>query len=108
MSYLDWKVGDRVVCIDPTWGAEGDIQRHFCPNLPEQNRVYTLRSVDCRMVVRGKPNEVLVRLVEVVNPHNYQGEPVFFARKFRKVQPRKTSIASLEAILHGARVPEDA
>ncbi len=108
MSYRDWHVGGKVVCVDGTWGASGAIQRHYCPALPSEGEVYTIRTIECRVVVRGQSPEVLIRLDEVRNPAPTGVEPLFFASKFRPVQPRATDISIFTALLTGAKEREPA
>jgi hypothetical protein len=108
MSYRDWHVGMKVVCIDPTWGASGPLQAEYCPNLPVKGQVYTIRTLECRVVVKREGFAVLIRLEEIHNPINYQGEPVFFGKKFRPVQPRKTDISIFTAMLTGSKQKEPA
>lgn len=83
-------VGQKVVCIDPTWGTSGFLQRTNCPNLPTLNEVYTVRDIICH-------NEnVFVRLVGILNPpvrcHSGITEAVFEAHKYRPVVERKTDV----------------
>lgn len=98
MSYADWKVGDRVVCVD---ASNMDFRQG--EELPKQGSVYTIREI--RDLGRG----VAVRLNEIVNPPKVYRPGVmecgFFARRFRKVQPRKTDIAIFKAMLVNPRLP---
>ncbi|RVC47637.1 hypothetical protein EN781_00440 [Mesorhizobium sp. M4A.F.Ca.ET.090.04.2.1] len=107
MSARDWHVGMKVVCVDPTWGtATGHpLQRQYCPNLPEKNAVYTIRTIESDVVVRGHEPEILIRLVEIANPTINGGEARFFASKFRPAQPRKADISIFTAMLTDATVP---
>jgi len=116
MSYLDWKVGDRVVLVDCSRLVQFNHKgwRKFIPGLG--------KFIMTHQLVVGETYEI-----EAVTTHNdlTTGEPIvcifvkgfrfnehkgvaFPAAWFRKVQPRKTDISIFEAILHGARVPEDA
>jgi hypothetical protein len=105
MSYHDWHVGMKVVCIDPTWGTTGRIQQHCCPILPEKGGVYTIRTIELRVVVIGHPPQILIRLAEILNPVIRGSEAVFFASKFRPVQPRATDISIFTAMLSKTKVP---
>lgn len=101
-SYLDWQVGDRVVCHrDPRptfkkWNPVGFAK-------PEVGKVYTLREIFAETRFRNSRGAVYVRLAEIVNQpvDTFVGlyEPAFAASLFRKVQPRKTSIAIFKAML---------
>jgi len=115
MSYLDWKVGDRIVCIaDPAWIAAG-MRAVKGSRYPQYRGVYTIREIrDDAQWGRGE-GHIVVLLGEVDNSH-FIGcrptpntfcyvEPGFPARGFRKVEPRKTDISALEALLHTTRVP---
>lgn len=92
-SYLDWHVGDRVVCVDgsPYRFNQGE-------EVPLEGNPYTIRqlSVD--------DGDVVLWLVEIVNlPKRYrQGylEAGFVAARFRKVQARKTDISCFTALLN--------
>jgi len=110
MSFRDWQVGDPVVCVetlpdDKGWGL----------SLPEVGSVYTLRKIAIATV--GDP-EPVVHLNEVMNrtdTFSVSGNPVYGevcwpASWFRKVEPRKTSIAILERFLLNPNAPvrEDA
>lgn len=104
------KVGDKVVCLDPTWGADGPLQRMCCPNLPIKGRVYTIRTIESGVAVIARGEEVFIRLAEISNPAICGKEPVFFACKFRPVQPRstETGMAIIRKILDQAPVKEPA
>lgn len=85
-QYLDWKVGDRVVCVD-----DNDVR------FLEAGKEYTIAAIRagtftsrCGTLVEG----VGIQLKEDGSPYYY------FARRFRKVQPRKTSIAIFERLLN--------
>lgn len=96
MSYLDWKVGDRVVCVD----AEGV---HMVGQPLKHGKVYVIRAV----YLSYESQQPSVRLEGVINPiHLASGNEVgYYARRFRKVQTRKTDISCFTAILNGHRVP---
>ena len=102
MAYLDWKVGDKVVCVsvpdDRGWGHQ----------LPEIRRIYTIREIGV-----GLGGDVVVKLAEIHNPRRtynstkfgrtVTGEVCFGARHFRPVQTRKTDISQFTAMLHDQR-----
>lgn len=100
--YLDWKVGDRVQCVD-NGGAIG----RWWNDAPVVGKIYTIRSIhlDHRGDVTVWLNEIQ-RDPRAIQEH---GPLVgYYPRRFRKVQPRKTSIAIFEAMLHGNRSEVDA
>ncbi len=104
MSYRDWHVGMKVVCIAPIQNrtAYGD------ELIPAVGHVYTIRL----MGVCGWSGTVTIYLSELVNPEReydlpngsqIQGEPGFAAKHFRPVQPRKTDISIFTAMLTGKK-----
>lgn len=109
MSYLDWKVGDNVVCIA---SAERiSVMQALNPgsNYPRSGGVYTIREIRDDNRIDGR---LTLLLVEIDNSHfigvktdsgyGYK-EPGFPVTGFRKVQRRKTDISIFTAILHGQR-----
>lgn len=93
MSYLDWKVGDRVVCIVNSCVRINDL------GLPGFRKGQTFTITELIWV---EPYGLFLAFKER-DPRN-----TAHVKGFRKVQTRKTSIACFEAILNGQRVPEDA
>lgn len=89
---MAFKIGQKVVCIDPTWGsATGSMhQLKYCPHLPELHGIYTVRGVHFGSVP-------FIWLEEIHNP----GEPFFEASKFRALVAQSTEIgmAILQEIL---------
>ena len=103
MSYLDWKVDDKIV------GIEEPMDRGWGYERPKQGRIYTIRQIGV-----GRDGNVGVKLVEIVNekrdyPSVYggisYGEVSFVASSFRRVEPRKTSIAIFERFLTDTKAP---
>jgi hypothetical protein len=97
MSYMDWKAGDKIVCIETWHRTDG---RGYGDEVgPIKGETYTIREVVFFADL------VTVRLVEVVNPkRKYRefpdgNEPSFGAWRFRPVQTRKTSIEVFERLL---------
>lgn len=107
---MPFHVGQKVICIDPTWGSSGQIQATYCPNLPVKWGIYHIRDV---LPIPGNAYAGWwVRLVEVVNPLNRNGrgelvEAVFEAKKYRPVHDRHTDISVFTALLIPARTKED-
>lgn len=107
MSYHDWYVGMRIVCIsqpvDKGWGHE----------MPVVGRVYTIRTIG-----ESLGGDIVVRLVEVVNRERsypskkhrriLSGEICFAASNFRPIQTRKTDISIFTAMLTGDKWKVDA
>lgn len=105
-DYRDWQVGDRVVCVDDQWHDDNGI-KYECPL--HSGTVYTISGIgESNGLYRGAARLVVVDLVEVKNPDSGffpRHVPGFAAARFRKVQPRKTSIAILERFLKDADAP---
>lgn len=91
-EYLDWKVGDEVVCLhtfkEIYHGETG----------PVEGGIYHIRNFE----VDGEG--VCIRLVEIVNPlicgFDGKEEAAFVASAFRKVQKHKTDISVFKAMLN--------
>lgn len=105
MSYLDWHVGMKVVCIDIPWPAHAaDCAAKGC-RFPEPGRIYTIREIG----VAKDDGKVYVRLCEIVNPRVNQrpwpaGEPRFGARRFRPLVSRKTDISVFQQMLSPSKI----
>lgn len=101
MSYIDWHVGMKVVCVDdepwPEFKSEMDGLT--------SGQVYTIRKVGLDPYP-GFPG-VGVWLDEIHRPldkgFEQYGEASFSAARFRPVQTRKTDISIFEAMLTGAK-----
>jgi len=109
MSYLDWHVGMKVVCLDIEWPRHAAAVVAKGCRLPEPGRIYTIREIG----VAQEDGKVYVRLREIRNPRITfkpwaAGEPRFGARRFRPLQPRKTDISIFTAMLAGAKERERA
>lgn len=87
-QYLDWKVGDRVVCVDDT-GAETVVYP-----FPKVGTVCTISWIGYDGGTLG------VDLVEYPCPPSDTILRGWDPEYFRKVQPRKTSIAVFERLLN--------
>lgn len=98
MSYLDWKVGDKVVCIKTgVWSNSMVGEKH-----PQYGETYTIRDI-APGPDTGRP---CIRLVEIVNPRRRHGgtiETTYWAERFRPVQTRKTDIAIFTAMLDSTK-----
>ena len=107
MSYLDWKVGDKVVCIKRAgWNLNRGEQG------PVFGEVYTIRDITSR-----RSGKIYLRFEEIRNPEIYDEdegdndckEARFWIARFRPVQTRKTDISVFTDILRKAeREIEDA
>lgn len=104
MSYHDWHVGMKVVCVDAS-------MRNYNPpnygttihdlNGLEEGRVYTVRDI-CDF-----DGVIAVRLKEIFRlPTSLGREAPYAAARFRPVQKRKTDISIFKAMLHDDRVKE--
>lgn len=98
MAYLDWKAGDKVVCIKTgAWSITKMGETH-----PQYGEVYTIRYI----APSAETGRLCIRLMEIVNPPCRRGgtvETYYAADRFRKVQPRKTSIAIFTAMLDSTK-----
>lgn len=96
MSYRDWHVGMKVVCIEPVDDPES-------PN-PAYGEVYTIAwiGVSC--------GDVMIDLVELPCPESEEFNRGYLAEGFRPVQQRKTSIEIFKRLLINphVRIEEDA
>lgn len=100
MSYCDWHVGMKVVCIRESKRLLA------CESYPTIGTIYTLRSIF------ADDDGVFVRLREIRNPvmHYEDGteEMAFDVQFFRPVQPRRTDISVFTSMLTGAKEREPA
>lgn len=109
-SYLDWKVGDKVVFVHE--GTVTVIRRGWRKYLPAKllthnlvaGEVYTVSGITTQFDHLSQTDVVSVYLRGFAF-REAKNVP-FPAIWFRKVQTRKTDISCFEAILRGARVPE--
>lgn len=98
MSYLDWHVGMKVVCVDAR------IKNTFVARLTE-NETYTIRA----MFVSPTSGKIGVRLVGIANGIHRSGiERGYRASRFRPLVTRKTDISIFTAMLHGTDQVVDA
>ncbi|PAQ03699.1 hypothetical protein LRP31_25620 [Mesorhizobium mediterraneum] len=101
MSYLDWKVGDQVVCVD-TWARENDGNGYGDEVGPIAGQIYTIREIG---FLHPTIHRLQVRLFEIENVvHRYNDigmwEQTFYASRFRPVQKRSTDISLFRALLN--------
>ena len=98
MSYLDWHVGMKVVCV-----IGGGHRWHEDMESLAEGGVYTIRGMN----INPATGNLNVLVDEIRNPARQCaegfGEPYYGARRFRPVQTRKTDISIFEAMLTGAR-----
>jgi hypothetical protein len=103
MSYRDWQVGDKVVCINGAWTDAQNILAVIVGECPlVGGEVYTIAKLGLNPTATvsldgscGFP--VCVWLQEVSHPQKGYG---FNSGRFRKVQPRKTDISIFTAMLN--------
>ncbi len=92
MSYLDWKVGDRVVCIkEDGWQIMSGLPIPVVH--PQYGEICTIARLDM-------DGEMLFIAV--------QGRPIhslYYAGHFRPVQPRAADISIFTAMLDPTKVP---
>jgi hypothetical protein len=109
MSYLDWKAGDKIVCIAEQ--AKIDAIHATLPGsvYPKSGSVYTIREVRDDSPMTGGREQIVVLLSEIDNSGMIGSaplpgkrcfvEPGFNPKGFRPVQTRTTDISSLQALL---------
>jgi hypothetical protein len=102
MSYLDWKVGDKVVCVD---NSRPPNYHGVLTVLPEIGVVYTIRRIAPFTWSTGTSG-VGVWLEEITrSTKNPRGsEQPWGASRFRPVQTRKTDISIFTAMLKPSKV----
>lgn len=107
MSYRDWHVGMKVVCVSDLNDHPAKCARHI---VPSRGSVYTIREIFTEPRSKKFPNDPFVRLVEIVNaPQKTKFGPYecsFHVRHFRPVQPRKTDISIFTAMLTGTKAKQ--
>ena len=106
MSYLDWKVGDTVVCVDA--GPSEPDAEWYPGEEPVVGKTYTIdaifpdfKGVMCITCVglKRSPMAVLTFGTDRIG---------YGVWRFRKVQPRTTDISLFTAMLTGAKEREPA
>lgn len=104
MSYLNWHVGMKVVCVKKgAWSPSTPGESH-----PVYGGVYTIRTIEC------PDGDVFLRFAEIINPkarrdiYGSQSESQYWATRFRPLFTRKTDISIFTAMLHGTDQTVDA
>ena len=105
MSYLDWKAGDKLVCVS-TWKSSIECDPGCVEVGPVEGQIYTIRSMVSALEKDGE--QIGVRLVEFINPQNPRRRPDhggsqevgFRAARFRPVQKRNADISVFTALLN--------
>lgn len=101
-------IGQKVECIDPTWGTTSLLQLKCCPNLPIKGRIYHIRTCEPANSSNSEINreaKCWVRLVEIVNPIICgKEEPIFMGSKYRPVYDLDNDISIFHEILLKASV----
>lgn len=112
MSYLDWHVGMKVVCIASAETIANMMRVIPDAIWPAHGVVYTIREIRDDGAITNTDSRVVVLLSEIDNSHfigvrrgNQFGyvEPGFSASGFRPLQHRKTDISIFTAMLHDQR-----
>lgn len=106
MSYLDWHVGMKVVCVDDHWNDTRSPEVVEKEAIPTNGCVYSIREIGYLHPYRT--TTLCVRLNEIENPFKLYSYPngtvrterCFGARRFRPVQTRPTDISIFTAMLH--------
>jgi hypothetical protein len=97
MSYRDWHVGMRVVCVEPDMPDDPD------PS-PRCGGVYTISNI----YACPEDGEIMVELHELPSPETEDWWAGWRAKDFRPVQRRKTDISIFNAMLHDKKERVDA
>ena len=94
MSFRDWQVGDRVVCVDDSPATFGGVR-------PLLGKVYTISKIEA---------DAFPELAIQVSELRYKWYEFARASRFRKVEPRKTDISVFTRFLLNPNAPvrEDA
>lgn len=110
MSYRDWYVGMKVVCVNDTFDERRPLAAVAQELIPTQGYIYTVREIG--ILLPWKRPEVCVRLVEIINPIKLYRSPdlkfnryerCFLASRFRPVQARATDISIFTSMLSPER-----
>lgn len=120
MSYLNWHVGMKVVCVAAQERINAIVASLPGSVYPTSGKIYTIREIrDDSPLTNGK-TQIVVLLCEIDNSHLVGRvlkpgtkcfvEPGFNPNGFRPVQTRKTDISIFNRILLNPhiRISEDA
>ena len=92
----NFKVDQKVVCIDDDWGPLPEHHRGQVHHWPKKDIVYTVRTI----LVQPSNSKIFIRLRELVNPEtDKEREVEFWAECFRPVVERKTDISVFRKLL---------
>lgn len=107
MSYLDWKAGDKVVCIDG--GIIGWVSH--CDVLPEEGIIYTIRAILPWTWGGIDMPEVyglgiwLQEIIRPLGPVDDGQEQPYGIERFRPLLKRATSIEVFKQLLISTKQP---
>lgn len=109
MSYRDWFVGMKVVCVRnnvPRLRTQGILWSSRWPACVEHGKIFTIREIEAKFADLGV---LAIRLREYHHPIDSRGwEVAFPAIAFRPLVARKTDISVFTALLHTNKQKEDA
>lgn len=92
-----FEINERVLCVDGNrWGScrhGHPLQLMYCPNLPLTGRIYTVRKIWDKGLNH-------LWLVEITNPGNLSGEPVFECKQFVPLKRKETDISVFTGMLN--------
>jgi len=102
MSNCNFRVGQKVVCINDTWNEyHAQVVRALDVVLPVKGEIYTIRSI----IVRPHRSDLLLH--EIINPIiEYDIGPAeqhFNVLRFKPVVERKTDISIFKAMLNPSK-----
>lgn len=116
MSYLNWHVGMKVVCVASPERIAAGMRRMPGAIYPAHNGIYTIREIRDDAQWNKGASSIVLLLAEIDNSHfigthsadntySYV-EPGFNVRGFRPVQTRKTDISIFTAMLNPQKQDE--
>lgn len=97
---MNFRVGQKVVCVDDDWSRLSQVHRCCAPNRPSRGNTYTIRAMS--YVVDGRQTVLLEEIkngiVEWKAPWGKQ-EPAFYIGRFRPLVEKKTDISIFTEML---------
>lgn len=108
MNYRDWKVGDRIVCVNDDWtwklrhidGSELPVRVPMLNEVLEISRIHRGNGKE----LGGSEDQIYVGFAELDNQSNgslFGSEFGWSADQFRLLQTRQSDISIFTAMLHG-------
>ncbi len=99
MSYLNWHVGMKVVCVDSKWDVEPDTFSNSVRD-PIKGDILTIREMCVGNGPDWEGENLYLRFAEIHNPPDSDGEEAYYyAGQFRPLAELKTDISLFTAML---------